>query len=80
MSGIRYISDNIKVYYLPILSMASKPLYLSHVCFLGPFLILVRNILLNEKIHVLHGHQSTSVLGINVMNVAYAMNMPFVLT
>lgn len=60
--------------------MKNKPLYLSHMSFVGPFSISVRNILNNEKIEIVHGHQQTSTLGINVMNIVYAMNLPFVLS
>ena len=80
LSGVRYITDNIKVYYLPILSMLSKPFYLSHMSLCGPFSILIRNILLNEQIQLVHGHQQTSTLSINVMNIVYPMNLPFVLS
>lgn len=80
LSGIRYITDKIKVYYLPLLSVAKKPLYLSYTCLMPPFSILIKNILKNEKIEVVHGHQQTSTLGINIMNIAYVVGLPFVLS
>lgn len=60
--------------------MAGKPLYLSHASITGPFPILIRNILKQEQIQVVHGHQQTSTMGINIMNIAYAMDLPFVLS
>ena len=57
-TGIRYMSNGLKVYYLPF-----KPLHLSSI----PFTFyttfpLVRQILIREDIHIVHGHQSASML------------------
>ncbi|CEO95431.1 phosphatidylinositol N-acetylglucosaminyltransferase [Plasmodiophora brassicae] len=54
--GVRYLSQGLKVYYCPlrvIVQQATPPT-------LFAFLPLLRNILIREKIDIVHGHQSTS--------------------
>jgi len=56
--GIRYMSNGLKVYYLPL-----SVIYDQVICpTLCAFLPLFRNILIREKISIVHGHQSTSPL------------------
>lgn len=56
--GIRYMTNGLKVYYLPL------AVFYDEVTFptLYAFFPLFRNILIRERITIVHGHQSTSVL------------------
>ena len=56
--GIRYMTNGLKVYYVPL------AVFYDQVTFptLYAFLPLFRNILIREKISIVHGHQSTSSL------------------
>lgn len=58
-TGIRWMGNGIKVYYLPM-----QPFVLDTVIF--PTIIgtlpLCRNILIREKVDIVHGHQATSVM------------------
>lgn len=54
--GIRYMTNGLKVYYLP-LAVFYDQVALPTLC---AFLPLFRNILIRERITIVHGHQSTS--------------------
>ncbi|KAJ0393025.1 hypothetical protein P43SY_012112 [Pythium insidiosum] len=54
--GVRWMTNGLKVYYLPITPMVDNVTYPT---FVGHF-ALVRSILLRERIEVVHGHQATS--------------------
>lgn len=56
--GIRYMTNGLKVYYLP-LSVVYDQVVFPSICGFFP---LFRNILIRERITIIHGHQSTSVL------------------
>ena len=56
--GIRYMTNGLKVYYLPLNVVYDQVIFPT----LFSFLPLFRNILLREKISIVHGHQSTSPL------------------
>ncbi|WWC70601.1 uncharacterized protein I206_104552 [Kwoniella pini CBS 10737] len=56
--GIRFISPGIKIYYLPILTIKSNATLPNYLLFL-PFF---RNIILIEKINLIHSHGSLSSL------------------
>jgi len=56
--GVRYMTNGLKAYYMPVLAIAdqaSMPTYFS-------FLPLFRKILVRERIDIVHGHSATSVL------------------
>ncbi|KAF0977161.1 hypothetical protein FDP41_003814 [Naegleria fowleri] len=57
--GIRYLSNGLKVYHVPIFKIetAAGSATLPFVLSLGP---LMRNILIREGIEIVHGHQCTS--------------------
>jgi len=54
--GIRYMSNGLKVYYLPLSVVYDQICYPT----LFAFLPLFRNILIRERIQIVHGHQSSS--------------------
>ncbi|GLD94757.1 hypothetical protein PINS_up003381 [Pythium insidiosum] len=54
--GVRWMTNGLKVYYLPITPMVDNVTYPT---FVGHF-ALVRSILLRERIEIVHGHQATS--------------------
>ena len=56
--GIRYMTNGLKVYYLPLLTFYDQVAFPT----LFAFFPLFRNILLRERINIVHGHQSTSAL------------------
>ena len=56
--GIRYMTNGLKVYYLPLLVFYDQVIL--PTC--SAFFPLFRNILIREQINIVHGHQSTSVL------------------
>ncbi len=55
-TGIRYMTNGLKVYYLPVAVVYDQVTFPS----LFAFFPLFRNILIREKIYIVHGHQSTS--------------------
>lgn len=56
--GVRYMTNGLKVYYLPLATFYDQ-VALPTFC---SFFQLFRNILIREKITIVHGHQSTSTL------------------
>jgi phosphatidylinositol N-acetylglucosaminyltransferase subunit A len=56
--GVRYMTNGLKVYYLPI-TVVHDQVILPTLCGFFP---LFRNILIRERINIVHGHQSTSSL------------------
>nr|CEL65898.1 TPA: phosphatidylinositolglycan class A protein,putative [Neospora caninum Liverpool] len=74
--GVRYLSNGLKVYYLPflpVLDNATLPTFFS-------FFPLIRNILLRERADIVHGHQATSPLAHETSLVARALGMHVVYT
>lgn len=57
-SGIRIMTNGLKVYYLPLMVVFDQVI-LPTLC---SFLPLFRNILIRERISIVHGHQSVSVM------------------
>ena len=57
-TGVRYMTNGLKVYYLP------RPVVYDQVTFPATLSLfpLLRNILIRECIDIVHGHQSTSPL------------------
>nr|PUA83451.1 N-acetylglucosaminyl-phosphatidylinositol biosynthetic protein PigA, family GT4 protein [Toxoplasma gondii TgCATBr9] len=74
--GVRYLSNGLKVYYLPFVPVhdnATLPTFFS-------FFPLIRNILLRERADIVHGHQATSPLAHEASLVARALGMHVVYT
>jgi phosphatidylinositol glycan class A protein len=57
-TGVRYMTNGLKVYYLPLVPCFDQAVFPSY--FAG--LPLFRNILLRERVGIVHGHAATSVL------------------
>lgn len=77
--GIRYMSNGLKVYYIPIFVVMTPPGETTL-----PFLIsnfpYYRNIFIREKIEIVHGHQSTSNMSNEAMFHASIMGLKTVFT
>ncbi|XP_064642386.1 phosphatidylinositol N-acetylglucosaminyltransferase subunit A-like [Lineus longissimus] len=74
--GVRYLTNGIKVYYLPL-----QPFY--NQCILPTLFVafpLIRNIILREKITMVHGHSSFSALAHEAMFHARTMGIKAVFT
>ena len=56
--GIRYMTNGLKVYYLPLTVCYDQIIFPT----LFAFFPLFRNILIREQVQIVHGHQSTSTL------------------
>lgn len=56
--GIRYLTEGIKVYYLPITCFHDRSTLLTFFTTLP----LIRTILIRERVDIVHGHQTTSTL------------------
>lgn len=56
--GVRYMTSGLKVYYLPLIPCFDQAIFPGY--FTG--LPLLRSILIRERIEIVHGHQTTSVL------------------
>lgn len=57
-SGVRYMTNGLKVYYLPVSVCFDQVVYST----LFSFFCIFRNIVIREKITIVHGHQSVSVM------------------
>lgn len=75
--GIRFMGNGIKVYYVPF-----KPLPINIIVPNLTFstMKLLREILIKEKINLIHSHQATSILGNDVMHVGTLLKIPSVFT
>jgi glycosyltransferase involved in cell wall biosynthesis len=74
--GIRYMTNGLKVYYCPVyplVAQASPPNFFS-------FFPLFRNIMIREKIQIVHGHQTTSFLAHECILHAKTMGIKAVFT
>ncbi|CDJ63731.1 phosphatidylinositolglycan class A protein, putative [Eimeria necatrix] len=56
--GIRYLTEGIKVYYLPITCFHDRSTLVTFFTTLP----LIRTVLIREKVDIVHGHQTTSTL------------------
>lgn len=65
--GIRYLSNGLKVYYLPTTNMYSQT---SHPPILHVHNNILRQIFIREQIQIVHGHQATAVLMIHATKAA----------
>lgn len=62
-TGIRYMTKGIKVYYIPVLVMYNQASFPTLFCTFA----LVRDILLREKIDIVHGHSAFSTIAHEAM-------------
>ncbi|KAK8807347.1 hypothetical protein WA158_004106 [Blastocystis sp. Blastoise] len=58
--GVRYMESGLKVYYLPLLNMAAGVVHVGYYSWLH----LWRQIMIREKVQIVHYHQSTTLLQI----------------
>ncbi|MCL4139377.1 UNVERIFIED_CONTAM: hypothetical protein GTU68_060936, partial [Idotea baltica] len=75
-SGVRYLTNGLKVYYLPI-----QPFYNQSV--LPTFLTslpLLRAVFLREEVSVVHGHSAFSTIAHEAMNLGRALGLKSVFT
>ena len=56
--GVRYMTNGLKVYYMPIAAMVDQATLPTYVAYFP----LLRAILLRERIDIVHGHTATSPL------------------
>jgi len=75
-SGVRYLTNGLKVYYCPLLTLVEQS------CFptIYGFFPLLRTILIREQIEIVHSHQATSYLGLESMIHAKTMGYKVVYT
>ena len=78
-TGVRYLPNGIKCYYMPVQKIPGSNVMvpLGLVCDLMP---LVRNICIRESIDVIHIHQASAVIGINITILNQALNIPIIRT
>lgn len=74
--GIRYMTNGLKVYYLPIKTFYSQCILPSMISSLP----LIRYILLRERITIVHGHSAFSALAHETMMIAELMGLKTVFT
>jgi len=74
--GIRYMSNGLKLYYLPLAVPFDQVIFPT----LFAFFPLFRNVLIRENINLVHGHQSTSALSNECIFYARTMGYPVVYT
>lgn len=60
-NGIRYVTNGLKVYYVPMVGVQLPPGTVTLPTFFGMFPLL-RSIFIREGITIVHGHQTTSTL------------------
>lgn len=77
LSGVRYYSNGIKVFYLPCLAMKVSIVY---PAIFSNMSLQIRSILLREKIQLVHGHQDSSLMVIISVPIAKSLDIPFILT
>lgn len=74
--GIRYTTNGLKIYYVPIMSISQQ----ASLPNLFVFFPLFRSILIRERIQLVHGHQSTSALCHEALLHARTMGLATVFT
>ena len=74
--GIRYMTNMLKVYYLPIVPFYNKSILPTIFCSL-PYL---RQIFLTERVNIVHGHSAFSSLGHEALLVASLLEIATVFT
>lgn len=74
--GIRYMTNGLKVYYLPIKVFYNQCILPTMICNIPIF----RNIYIREKIQIVHGHSAFSALAHEAMQIAVLMGIRTVFT
>ncbi|PHJ22807.1 n-acetylglucosaminyl-phosphatidylinositol biosynthetic protein family gt4 protein, partial [Cystoisospora suis] len=74
--GVRYLSNGLKVYYLPFFPFVLNTTFPTFFSFLP----LIRNILFRERADIVHGHQTTSNLAHETLRIARALGLQVVFT
>uniref|UniRef100_A0A6B2EC60 phosphatidylinositol N-acetylglucosaminyltransferase n=1 Tax=Phlebotomus kandelakii TaxID=1109342 RepID=A0A6B2EC60_9DIPT len=74
--GIRYMTNGLKVYYLPIKTFYNQCILPTMICNIP----LLRDILLRERIEIVHGHSAFSALAHEMMLVASLLNLRVIFT
>lgn len=69
--GVRYMTGNLKIYYLPIRTFYSQCILPTMMCNIP----LLRNILIREQIDIVHGHSAFSALAHEVMFVGKLLGL-----
>eukprot|EP00744_Colponema_vietnamica_P001682 GILI01002761.1.p1 GENE.GILI01002761.1~~GILI01002761.1.p1 ORF type:complete len:502 (+),score=105.46 GILI01002761.1:128-1507(+) len=75
-TGVRYLTNGLKVYYVPQLSFVDNCSWPTLVGFFPVF----RNILIRERISIVHGHQATSVMALEAMLTSKTMGYKVIYT
>mmetsp|Transcript_9469 Transcript_9469/g.18260 ORF Transcript_9469/g.18260 Transcript_9469/m.18260 type:complete len:450 (+) Transcript_9469:332-1681(+) len=75
-SGVRYMTNGLKVYYCPLLPFVDQCCWPT----MFGFFPLLRKILIREGIEIVHAHQATSYLGLESMIHGKTMNYKVVYT
>ena len=75
-TGVRYLTNGLKVYYCPLLPFVDQCTWPT----LYGFFPLLRSILIRERIQIVHAHQATSYLGFESMLHAKTMGYKVVYT
>lgn len=68
-TGVRYMTNGLKVFYLPVAVVYDQVIYPTLFAFFPMF----RNILIRERISIVHGHQSTSTFALECIMYARTM-------
>uniref|UniRef100_T1HF81 phosphatidylinositol N-acetylglucosaminyltransferase n=1 Tax=Rhodnius prolixus TaxID=13249 RepID=T1HF81_RHOPR len=74
--GVRWLTEGLKVYYLPIKTFYNECILPTMVASLP----LIRNVLIRERIDVVHGHSAFSALAHEVMIIGKLMGLKTVFT
>ncbi|XP_013116020.2 phosphatidylinositol N-acetylglucosaminyltransferase subunit A [Stomoxys calcitrans] len=74
--GVRYLTNGLKVYYLPIKVFYSQSILPTMICNVP----LIRAVLLREEIEIVHGHSAFSALGHEAMIIGSLMGLKTVFT
>ena len=70
-TGIRYMTNGLKVYYLPIQTFYNQCILPTMICQIP----LLRDILIREQIEIVHGHSAFSALAHEAMFVGALLNL-----
>lgn len=75
--GVRHMANGIKIYYLPKLPILNGDASFFALWNIYP---VMREIIIREKIDICHGHQSTSLIGTEVMQIGKMMGCKIIFT
>lgn len=70
-TGVRYMTNGLKVYYLPIQTFYNQCILPTMICQIP----LLRDILIREQIEIVHGHSAFSALAHEAMFVGSLLNL-----